>query len=85
MMNKNYKLLYYGICTGFVLLAIIFFFCDLDISKALASDNPNFVYQLLAAIGEFPIYIGPILFGLVFSRTIESKCRRLMFGFIVFA
>lgn len=66
----------------FCILAICFYFFDLEISKNMASDNPNFIFILLAAIGEFPIYIGPILFGLVYGFTSESKNAKLISHFV---
>ena len=61
----------------FLTLAVVFFFYDLNISIALASDNlsdPNFFLKLCASIGEFPIYVGPMLFGLVYGLTNKTMC-----------
>lgn len=77
MSKKNSIILSIGVLI-FVALSVTFFFFDLDISIALAKENPNFLYVLLAAVGEFPIYIGPILFGLVYGFTSENKNMRLV-------
>ena len=66
----------------FILLAVTFFFLDLDISKAMVQENANFLYVLLAAVGEFPIYLGPILFGIVYGFTNETKVGKLISHFV---
>ena len=76
MTKRNKLLLLSGSCV-FIVLAILFFFFDLNISKTVVQDNPSFIFLLFAAIGEFPIYLGPILFGLVFGFTSENKNMRL--------
>jgi len=71
----------------FLSLAITFLFTDLHISIALASnnvDNPNFFLRLCAALGEFPIYIGPIMFGLIFGLTNKTKLWQLIAHFVGF-
>lgn len=71
----------------FLALAIIFFFWDLNISIALASNNlknPNFFLKTCAAVGEFPIYIGPLLFGLVYGRTNKTRLWQLVANFVGF-
>ena len=60
----------------------LFFFYDLEISKLLVNENPHFLFVLLAAIGEFPIYIGPILFGLVYGFTNKEKWSKLFSHFV---
>ena len=61
----------------FLGLAITFFFLDLNISKSFVTSNPSFIVLLYAAVGEFPIYIGPIMFGLVYGFTLENKWAKL--------
>lgn len=63
----------------FLGLAIVFGIYDLEISKSFASSNPNLLFRILDALGEFPIYIGPIFFGLVYGFTCKSKNMRLIF------
>ena len=73
--------------TLFLSLAVTFFFFDLNISIALATDNlqnPNLFLKSCAAIGEFPIYIGPLLFGLVYGRTNKTKLWQLIANFVGF-
>ena len=65
-----------------LILATTFFFTDLEISKFMVNDNPNGFYVLMEAIGEFPIYLGPILFGLVYGFTSEIKLRKMLFHFV---
>lgn len=71
--------LFYG---AFLILAVVFFFFDLEISKVLVSEEENFVYVLLAAIGEFPIYIGPILFGMVYGFIAKTKWTKMLYLFV---
>ena len=81
-MIKNRKLflsIFYGV---FVALASLFFFFDLEISKSLVEDSPNFLYVLLAAVGEFPIYMGPVFFGIVYGITNKSKWSKLGCHFV---
>ena len=66
----------------FLSLSVLFGFYDLEISKSLATNDSNLLFRILAAIGEFPIYIGPILFGLVFGFTSENKNIKLCCHFI---
>lgn len=75
-----------GIVT-FLALAITFFFTDLNISIALASnnlENPNFFLKIFDALGEFPIYIGPLMFGLVYGMTNKTKVWKLIAHFVGF-
>ena len=60
-------------------LASLFFFTDLNISKSFASDNPSFLVTLLDAIGEFPIYFGPLFFALIYGFTTTKKNYKLLF------
>ena len=76
-MTKGKKILFIAAGVIFVTLAVLFFFYDLEISKLLVQDKPYFIFTLLAAIGEFPIYIGPVLFGLVYGFIIENKCLKI--------
>lgn len=76
-MSKKSAILLSAFGLIFVFLACLFFFFDLDISIFLVEKNPNFFYVLMAAIGEFPIYIGPILFGLIYGFTSENKNIKL--------
>lgn len=81
-MNKK-RLIVSSLLIGlFFLLAGVFFFYDLQISKSLVKENPNFVFGFLDAIGEFPIYLGPILFGLVYGFTNEKKATKLLAHFV---
>ena len=81
MINK--KKVWLLIASGiFLSLAIFFFFYDLEISKLVVQENPNGLFVLLAAIGEFPIYIGPLLFGLVYGFTSENKYAKLGFHLV---
>lgn len=66
----------------FIILATLFFFYDLEISKLLVQNKPDFLFVLLAAIGEFPIYIGPVLFGLVYGATCKRRCYKLCAHFV---
>jgi membrane-associated phospholipid phosphatase len=66
----------------FAILAVIFFFYDLDISKFMVQKEPWFIFKLLAAVGEFPIYVGPILFGVIYGFTSDSKKEKLLFHMI---
>ena len=71
----------------FLALAITFLFTDLQISIALASNNvknPNFFLKLCAALGEFPIYIGPIMFGLIYGLTNRTRLWQLIAHFVGF-
>jgi membrane-associated phospholipid phosphatase len=73
-----------GVCI-FLALAITFFFTDLQISILAATnnlENPNFFLKSLAAVGEFPIYIGPLLFALVYGRTNKTKLWKLIASFV---
>lgn len=82
-MSKKIKSILISLSLIFVSLAVVFFFWDLEISKAMVQENPNFIFLLLHAVGEFPIYIGPIMFALVYGFTSERKNVRLlshMFG-----
>ena len=81
MSKKNITLLTIG-GSLFVALAIIFFFFDLEISKVMVQNNPSFIFLLFAAVGEFPIYVGPILFGLVYGFTSENKNVKLVSHFV---
>ena len=76
MTKKSKILLLIGSCI-FVALAVLFFFFDLNISKAIVQQNPSFIFLVFAAIGEFPIYLGPIFFGLIYGFTSENKNIRL--------
>ena len=83
-MSKKSRLILALMAICILALSVVFFFFDLDISKDIASENPNVVFLLLAAIGEFPIYVGPILFGLVYGFTLDSKKSRLLAHFVGF-
>lgn len=76
-MNKTKRILFSLAGILFVVLAVIFFFFDLKISQTIGMNEPNFMFLLLDAIGEFPIYIGPVLFGLVYGFTSDNKNLRL--------
>lgn len=78
-MSKKNTFLIGVFSTIFIILSIVFYVYDLDISISFASDNPPFIFSLLHAIGEFPIYLGPILFGLVYGFTSKEKKYKLLF------
>lgn len=87
MSKKNWIIFSIIGAVCFLGLAITFFFLDLNISIAVASDNlknPNIFLKTCAALGEFPIYIGPLLFGLVYGRTNKTKLWQLIANFVGF-
>ena len=81
-MTKKSLTLLISFGVGFVALATLFFFFDLEISKSLGQENPNFLFLILAALGEFPIYLGPIMFGLVYGFTSENKNMRVLYHLV---
>ena len=81
-MSKKNTILLSLLGIVFISLACIFFFWDLDISISLVKENPNFFYVMMAAVGEFPIYIGPVLFGLVYGFTSDYKYLKLASYFV---
>lgn len=81
-MTKMRKVLWITAGVLFLIPAVIFFFYDLEISKAIVQDNPNFLFRILDAVGEFPIYIAPVLFGLVFGFCSENKYLKTVFHMI---
>ena len=64
---------------AFAILAVIFFFYDLEISRVMVQEKPWFIFTLLAAIGELPIYIGPIMFGVIYGFTSDNKKLKVVF------
>ena len=85
MSKKNIMIIVIAFCVLFLGLAITFFFTDLSISIALATNNvknPNFFLKTMEAIGEFPIYIGPLLFALVYGLTNKTKLWKLIANFV---
>ena len=87
MSKKNWIIISIAISVLFLGLATTFLFTDLQISIALASknlENPNFFLKLAASFGEFPIYVGPVLFGLVYGKTNKTKLWKLIAYFVGF-
>jgi membrane-associated phospholipid phosphatase len=87
MSKKNWIIVSIAISVLFLGLATTFLFTDLQISIALASnnlENPNFFLKLAASFGEFPIYVGPVLFGLVYGKTNKTKLWKLIAYFVGF-
>lgn len=85
MSKKNLMIIVITFCVMFLGLAITFFFMDLNISIALATNNyknPNLFLKTLEAVGEFPIYIGPMLFALVYGLTNKTKLWKLIANFV---
>lgn len=73
-----------SIVTGIILLslAIVFYFYDLAISKTIYVGKESFLFTLIASIGEFPIYFGPLMLGLIFGITSNKKNHKLLFHFV---
>ena len=87
MSKKSWIIATITVSILFLGLAITFLFTDLQISIALASknlENPNFLLKLAASFGEFPIYVGPVLFGLVYGKTNKTKLWKLIAYFVGF-
>lgn len=77
------KIIFSFLICLFLILCLIFNKYDLDISISLTKYYNSF-FEFLDDFGEFPIYVGPILFGSVYFYLFKEKYQKMLCALVSF-
>jgi membrane-associated phospholipid phosphatase len=77
------KIIWGSLLAVFIVLCFIFNKYDLNISIYLTQFDNSF-YEFFDDYGELPIYIGPILFGAIYSRFASKKRNKILISLVTF-